>query len=88
MLVEETDIYSLPADEPNLDTIYDREQLAKQSKLTLDINGDSIAPHLEEPAEDVEDTYGPVPPSIRDTESGPYADPYNQDWSVLPTQRS
>lgn len=43
---------------------------------------DEIAPHLMEPEEDMEDCYGPVPPVNDDP--GVYADPFTQDYHVIP----
>ena len=43
---------------------------------------DEIAAHLQEPEEDMEDCYGPVPPTTE--EPGVYADPYSQDYHVIP----
>ena len=43
---------------------------------------DGIAPHLQEPEEDMKDCYGPVPPTTE--EPGVFADPYSQDYHVIP----
>jgi len=56
-----------------------REQIKLAPKLELD-------PHLEDDMDDFD--LGPVPPDT--AESDAYhlgTDPYNTDWSVLPTQK-
>ena len=57
-----------------------REQLGKLAKPR---DPKEISSHLIEPVEDMEDCYGPVPPSGKN----PYAlpDPYTKDTSPLPT---
>ena len=61
----------------------DREQLGKISIDNLD-DPDQVAPHLQEPEEDPEDCWGPVPPVA----PNPYAMPdfYTKDFNVIPTQ--
>lgn len=57
----------------------DREQIELAPCLDMD-------PHLEDDMNDYD--LGPVPPS--DSESDAYhvgLDPFNKDWSVLPTRR-
>jgi hypothetical protein len=58
----------------------DREQLGN---IRRPRDPDEIAPHLIDPVEDMEDCYGPVPP----TDNNPYAlpDPFTRDTSPLPT---
>lgn len=43
---------------------------------------DEIAAHLMEPEVDMEDCYGPVPPTTE--EPGVFIDPFTQDFHVLP----
>jgi len=45
---------------------------------------DDIASHLMEPEVDVEDCFGPVPPVAQDP--GVFADPFTQDYHVIPTR--
>lgn len=61
-----------------------REPLDKMSKNDIDTDGDTDLPtHLREPTLDMEDCYGPVPPTAEE----PYTtqDPNVRDWGVLPT---
>jgi hypothetical protein len=43
---------------------------------------EEIADHLMEPNVDMEDCYGPVPPTTE--EPGVYTDPFSQDYHVIP----
>lgn len=58
----------------------DREQLGRIAKPK---DPDELSSHLLDPVYDMEDCYGPVPP----TGKNPYAlpDPYTKDTSPLPT---
>ncbi len=60
----------------------DREQLGRITIRDKD-DPDVLAPHLQEPEEDHEDCWGPVPPVA----SNPYAMPdfYSKDFNVIPT---
>lgn len=44
---------------------------------------DELASHLMEPELDMEDCYGPVPPTTE--EPGVYADPFTKDYHVVPS---
>lgn len=61
--------------------IVNREQIGRMESGTQDV--EKLADHLEEPAVDFKDTYGPVPPD----EPEPYVgqDPYVRDASPLPS---
>jgi hypothetical protein len=63
-------------------SISDREQLGRISVRDKD-DPDALAPHLQEPEEDPEDCWGPVPPVA----PNPYAMPdfYTKDFNVIPT---
>ena len=43
---------------------------------------EEISSHLMEPEADMEDCYGPVPPTT--DEPGVYTDPFTQDYHVIP----
>ena len=61
-----------------------REPLGKMSKNDIDTDGNADLPtHLREPTVDIEDCYGPVPPTAEE----PYTtqDPNVRDAGVLPT---
>lgn len=60
----------------------DREQLGRISIRDKD-DPDVLAPHLQEPVEEPEDCWGPVPPVA----PNPYAMPdfYTKDFNVIPT---
>lgn len=60
------------------------DSLAQKNQKLADVDPENnLASHLNEPLEDVEDTYGPVPP----TAEQPYVsmDPTVKDWSPLPS---
>lgn len=61
----------------------DREQLGYLSDPTVDDDEDMMSGHLNEPQEDPEDCWGPVPP----VQGDPYVmqDPLARDTSPLPT---
>ena len=44
---------------------------------------DELSSHLMEPELDMEDCYGPVPPTTE--EPGVYADPFTKDYHVIPS---
>ena len=44
---------------------------------------DELPPHLREPVYDEDECWGPVPPTAPDPTAT--MDPFNTDWSVLPT---
>jgi len=57
-----------------------REQIGRME--ITDDNENDLAGHLIDPEEDVEDCYGPVPPTSEET--GVHQDPYASDYGVLP----
>ena len=60
----------------------DREQLGRISIRDKD-DPEALAPHLQEPVEEPEDCWGPVPPVA----PNPYAMPdfYTKDFNVIPS---
>lgn len=44
---------------------------------------EEISAHLMEPEVDMDDCYGPVPPTTE--EPGVFIDPYTKNWHVIPT---
>lgn len=60
----------------------DREQLGRITVRDKD-DPDALAPHLQEPEEDPEDCWGPVPPVAPNHYAMP--DFYSKDFNVIPT---
>lgn len=79
IIAEQNDVYSLPADEPQLDTIFDRKTTEPVPQLG---DEDSISPHLSANEEDYADKYGPVPPRVGVVRL--IADPYAKDTEADP----
>ena len=61
-------------------------KLVNREPLTSLAGDEEIASHLQEPEVDMEDCYGPVPPTGE--EPGVFADPYTVNYHVLPTSPS
>lgn len=62
----------------------DREQIGTLADRDIDTeDGEDLPPHLREPAVDMDDCYGPVPPTAEE----PYTqqDPFVRDFGVLPS---
>ena len=63
----------------------DREQLGMQRMSDI-VGADEMAPHLQaaDSVSDDVDDFGPVPPDAEKPSA--VTDPFNTDWSILPTR--
>lgn len=68
---------------PHISNVISKKLARREPIGKLAGDGLEISFHLQEPEVDLEDCYGPVPPTAN--EPGVFADPYTINYHVLPT---